>query len=121
MKKILFVEDDKFLVRVLQALFEKEGYTSIFLENGSKVLDTVKSENPDLIVMDLIMPGKDGFETINELKADIQTKDKPIIVLSVLESNADIEKVTNLGIVKYLSKSKYSFKQMVSEISSLLH
>ncbi len=120
MKKILFVEDDKFLVRVLGSMFQKEGYETIFLENGSDALQIAKSDKPDLIVMDLIMPEKDGFTTISDLKSDAETKNIPIVVLSVLETPSDIEKVSGYGVVKYLAKSKYSFRQMVDEITLLL-
>jgi CheY-like chemotaxis protein len=112
MKKILLVEDDVFLVKVYKSLLEKEGYSVIVLTDGVEVIDTVRKERPDLVILDLIMPGKDGFDVLGDLKGDSKTKNIPVYVLTVLRTKEDIKKVKNLGADEYIVKSDSTFKDV---------
>lgn len=120
MKKILLVEDDKLFVRIYKNIIKKEGYQTTFLENGEGAVDQAKDTKPDLIMLDLVMPKKDGFDTLQDLKSDPETKDIPVFVLSALESEADVNKIKNLGTNKFIFKSSNSLKVVVNEIREFL-
>jgi CheY-like chemotaxis protein len=120
MKKILLVEDDKLFVRIYKNSLKKAGFETTFLENGEKAVPEAKKVKPDLIMLDLVMPKKDGFETLADLKADPVTKNIPVFVLSALESEADVEKIRNLGAKKYIFKSTNSLKVVIDEVKSFL-
>ena len=120
MKKILLVEDDQFLVRVYKLKLEKQGYEVIYLEDGREVLQTVRVEKPDLVVLDLILPKKDGVEVLKELKGNTETKDVPVLVLSQLGMPEDIEKSKEAGAIDHLVKSQNSFAEVVTEVKRIL-
>jgi DNA-binding response OmpR family regulator len=120
MKKILLIEDDKLFVRIYKNSLQKAGYEIIFLENGENAVEETKTFKPDLIMLDLVMPKKDGFETLADLKQDPNTKDTPVFVLSALESEADVAKIKNLGAKKYIFKSSNSLKTVLKEVNSFL-
>lgn len=119
-KKILLVEDDPFLVRVYKLKLEKEGFEAKFLGNGVEAQAQAKEWQPNLMVLDLVMPEKDGFEVLKEMKADASTKEIPILVLSALQTESDVEQGKKLGADKYLTKANYTFEQVISEIKALL-
>lgn len=119
-KKIFLVEDDPFLVRVYKLKLEKEGFEAKFLGNGVEAQAQAKEWQPNLMVLDLVMPEKDGFEVLKEMKADASTKEIPILVLSALQTESDVEQGKKLGADKYLTKANYTFEQVISEIKALL-
>ncbi|MDH5533771.1 MAG: response regulator [Candidatus Pacebacteria bacterium] len=121
MKKILLIEDDKLFVRIYKNSLKKEGFTVSFLENGEEAVAETKKFKPDLIMLDLVMPKKDGFETLADLKNDPETKDVPVIVLSTLESEADVSKIKSLGANKYIFKSSNSLNIVLKEIKKFLN
>jgi CheY-like chemotaxis protein len=82
-KKILVVDDEEDIVYLLKALFSRNGYSVTGASSGEECLELLESENPDLIFMDIMMPGLDGWETARKIKTDPQTKNIPIIMLSV--------------------------------------
>ena len=118
-KKILILEDDAFLVKVMQKKFEKEGHEVTILLDGVKAVETAQLLKPDIILADLIMPEKDGFTAIGELKADPTTKKIPIIITSNLSSDEDVKKGKELGASKYFIKSNVSLNKIIEYIGSL--
>lgn len=120
MSRILLIEDDPFLIRVYSALLEKKGYNTSILENGSEAVDRAKIYKPDLILLDLIMPVTDGYETLKNLKGEKHTKDIPVFVLSVIESDEEIEKVKKLGAESFIKKAGATFNQVVDSIEKHL-
>jgi DNA-binding response OmpR family regulator len=120
MKKILLIEDDKLFVRIYRNQLTKAGYEVKFLENGINAVKTAKEFKPDLIMLDIVMPVKDGFDSLEELKADSMTSEIPVFILSALESETDIKKVRELRAKKYIFKSSNSLKNVVSEINKFL-
>jgi len=121
MKKILLIEDDKLFVRIYKNSLNKEGYETSFLENGVNAIEEAKKIKPDLIMLDLVMPVKDGFETLADLKNSPDTKEIPVFVLSALESEADVTKIKALGAKKYIFKSSNSLKVVLNEINAFLN
>ena len=106
-KKILFVEDESALQKALSEILAEEGYQAIQALDGEDGLRLAKSELPELILLDLILPKKDGFSVLEELKKDSATKDIPVLILSNLDRAEDIERATSLGAKSYLVKTDY--------------
>ena len=119
-KKILFVEDEAALQKTFSDILKQEGYEISGALDGEKGLELAKSENPDLILLDLVLPKMHGFEVLKALKKDENTKDIPIIVLTNLESMGDVEKALELGATTYLVKASYSLEEVVQKIKKAL-
>jgi len=120
MKKILLIEDDKLFVRIYRNQLTKAGYEVKFLENGLNAVKTAREFKPDLVMLDIVMPIKDGFDSLTELKADPTTKEIPVFVLSALESASDVKKVRDLQAKKYIFKSSNSLTNVIAEIKNFL-
>ncbi|MBI2640477.1 MAG: response regulator [Candidatus Sungbacteria bacterium] len=97
MKKILFIEDESALQRAATQILSEEGYQMSSALDGEIGLRLAKEEKPDLILLDLILPKKDGFEVLQELKRDEATKNIPVVILTNLEGSTDVEKALQLG------------------------
>ena len=80
-KKVLLAEDDKFLATAMGDKLTREGFTVLLAANGVETINQAKAEHPDLILLDIIMPQKTGFEVLSELRLDPTTRDIPVIVL----------------------------------------
>jgi len=120
METILFVEDEPTLQKLVGRFLEKEGYQVISALNGETGLKLSKKMKPDLILLDLILPKKDGFEVLEELKKDEETKDIPVIILTNLEGSGDVEKALSLGATTYLVKANYELAEVVRKIKETL-
>src|SRR5437867_1207790 len=105
MKKILVVDDDKFLGNAYRAKLTKAGYEIQLAKDGEEALDALKTFMPDLIILDLVMPVKDGFTTLEELKKNDQYKTIPVIVASNLGQKEDFDRAMKLGAVDFIIKS----------------
>jgi len=116
MKKILFVEDEISLQKAIRELLTQEGYEVLTASDGDEGLIKAERENPDLILLDLILPKKDGFEVLKELKADEKMKDIPVIVLTNLEGVGDVEKALTLGAKTYLVKANYELDDVLKMV-----
>ncbi len=119
-KKILLAEDDKFLSLAMGDKLTREGFTVLLAGNGVETINQVKAEHPDLILLDIIMPQKTGFEVLSELRLDPTTRDIPVIVLSNLGQEADIKKARELGAKDYLVKADVEMKTVVARIKEEL-
>lgn len=119
-KKILFIEDESTLQKTFGDILSKEGYEMISALDGEIGLNLAKVKKPDLILLDLILPRKNGFEVLGELKKDEKTKDIPVIVLTNLEDIKDIDKVLQLGATTYLVKAQYSLEEILEKIKEAL-
>lgn len=116
MKKILVIEDDQFYSSIFQRKLTKEGFEVHTAADGEQGIAQAKEIKPDLILLDMIMPVKDGFETLKELKADQNLKDINVIVLSNLGQENDIASTKTLGAVDYIVKANMSVQEMVEKI-----
>lgn len=119
-KKILFIEDESALQRAASEVLTEKGYTVLSALDGELGLKTAKTETPDIILLDLILPKKDGFEVLKELKADPATQAIPVIILSNLAESADVERALTLGARTYLVKTNYRLEEVVEKIDSVL-
>lgn len=114
--KILVVEDDRFLSKVYYTKLTKDGFDVILAVEGDEAIRKVKEEKPDVILLDLILPGKNGFEVLEEIKADDEYSDIPVVIMSNLGQEKDIERGRKLGAVDYLVKTNYSINDVISKI-----
>jgi two-component system alkaline phosphatase synthesis response regulator PhoP/two-component system response regulator VicR len=103
-KKILAVDDERHIVRLVQVNLERAGYEVITAFDGVEALKKVHDEKPDLIVLDVMMPQMDGFETLKNLKANPATRDVPVIMLTAKAQDADVFRGWQSGVDCYLTK-----------------
>ena len=119
MKKILFIEDESALQKTFGDLFSQSEYTMISALNGVAGIRLAETENPDLILLDLILPKMHGLEVLKKLKSDPKTKHIPIIILTNLEEMDRIEKALSLGATTYLIKADYSLEEVLNKIKKI--
>ena len=103
-KKILAVDDEKHIVRLVQVNLERAGYTVVTANDGKEALQKVAEENPDLVVLDVMMPYMDGFEVLQNLRRSPATRDIPVIMLTAKAQDADVFKGWQSGVDCYLTK-----------------
>lgn len=115
-KIILFVEDEAALQGVFGDAFTQEGFKIISALDGETGLQLAKTQHPDLILLDLILPKKDGFAVLEALKSDPETASIPVIVLTNLESSADVERAISMGAMSYLVKANYKLDEVVAKV-----
>ncbi len=115
-KKILLIEDDNFLVEMYKIKFEKEGYKVATALNGDEGINQARKEKPDLILLDLVLPEKDGYEVLEVLKKDEQTKAIPVIILSNLGQNGEVKKGKEKGAEDYLIKANFTPRQLMDKV-----
>lgn len=119
-KKILFVEDEEALQRALGDVLSQKDYEVLGARDGEAGIDMAKKQSPDLILLDLVLPKKNGFEVLQALKGDLTTKDIPIIILTNLEGSKDVENALTHGATTYLVKANYSVHDIVAKIEKIL-
>jgi DNA-binding response OmpR family regulator len=120
MKKILFVEDEAVMQKALGEFLQANGYEVISALDGEVGLSLAKSQAPDLILLDIILPKKDGFEVFKELKADEKTEAIPVVVLTNLSQMNDVSKMLELGGTKYFVKSEQSLQDILAIVKDSL-
>ncbi len=119
-KKVLVVEDDSNLRQALVEFLETDNFSVVSATDGENAITLTKDNMPDIVLLDIILPKKDGFDVIRELKSDEKTKDIPIVLLTNLGSLSDIEKALELGATTYLVKGDYQLKEVVDKIKEIL-
>lgn len=120
MKKILFVEDEDSLQKTLTVALKEGGYAVENAYDGEKGLEMARASKPDLIILDIILPKRDGFSVLEELKQDGSTKNIPVIVLTNLESVESVGKMVELGATTYLVKANYDLMDIVNKANEIL-
>ena len=119
-RKILIIEDDKFIREFMVRKLVNDGYEAIEATNGEEGVRTAKAEKPDLILLDLILPGIDGFESLTRIRKDQEIANIPVIILSNLGQKEDIEKGLKLGATDYLIKAHFAPGEIAEKIASIL-
>jgi two-component system alkaline phosphatase synthesis response regulator PhoP/two-component system response regulator VicR len=118
-KKVLVVDDQPHIVRLIQVNLEKEGFEVTTAGDGVEGLSKVREVQPDLVILDVIMPRKDGFQVLREIKMDEQFAEIPVIMLTVKTHNADIVEGLKEGAELYLPKPFHP-KELVSLVKRVL-
>jgi DNA-binding response OmpR family regulator len=120
MRKILIADDEHKIVMTLEYTFRKSGYEVFIARDGTEVLELLKEEIPDVILLDIMMPHVDGYTTIQEIKKQEKLNNCKIIFLSAKTNPADIEKGLNLGADAYITKP-YSIKKLIQQVDELIN
>ncbi|HVQ75481.1 MAG TPA: response regulator [Candidatus Binatia bacterium] len=118
--RILLAEDDRFLRKAAEASLRRSGYVVVAAADGEEALRLARSEAPDLILLDLIMPKLQGFEVLKALKADAATAGIPVIVLSNLSQDRDVQQAMEGGAASYVVKANLSLKELVKKVQETL-
>jgi len=119
-KTILIIEDDKFLRELIGQKLVREGYDISEAIDGEEGIKKIKTEKPDLILLDLILPGIDGFEVLSRMKADEKLAKIPVIILSNLGQREEIERGLKLGANDYMIKAHFTPREIIDKIKSVL-
>jgi len=119
-KKIMIIEDDRFLSSLMKARLEKDGFATLQAFDGEEAVQMLKRETPNLIILDLIMPKVTGFEVLQTVSISPQLHDVPVVILSNLAQDSDIEKARELGAKEYFVKVKVSIDDLVGRIKMLV-
>ncbi len=119
-KRILLIEDDPFLSSLLKNRFTKEGFDIQLAQTGDEGSKLLKEEVFDLVLLDLILPGKSGFEVMEELNKDPNIPKIPILIISNLGQESDKERGEELGAIGYLVKARTSIDSLISKVKEFL-
>jgi len=119
-KTILIIEDDKFLRELIAKKLIKEGYEISEAVDGEEGMKKVKEEKPDLVLLDLILPGIDGFEVLSRMREESALASIPVIILSNLGQREDVEKGLRMGAVDYLIKAHFTPGEIIDKIKAAL-
>ncbi len=119
-QKILIIEDDKFLRDLIQQKLTKEGFLTSIAADGEEGIKVAGQEAPHLILLDLILPGVDGFEVLKRLKADAKTKSIPVIVLSNLGQKEDMDRTLKDGAEDFMVKAHFTPSEIIAKVRETL-
>ena len=103
-KKILVVDDEKHIVRLVEVNLRRAGYDVLKAYDGKEALEVVKNDQPDMVILDVMMPQMDGFEVLKHLRANPETTELPVIMLTAKAQDADVFKGWQSGVDSYLTK-----------------
>ena len=120
MKKILFIEDEAVMQKAVSEFLGAKGYEVISALDGELGINMAKNYSPDLILLDIVLPKKSGFDVLRDLKSDEKTKSVPVIVLTNLSQMDDVSKMMDMGITTYLVKSDQSLQDILRVIDQTL-
>jgi len=118
--KILMIEDNVYLLKIYRNKLTRAGFEFIEATNGEEGLNKVISEKPDLVLLDIILPRKSGFDILIEMKKKKATKNIPVVVLSILGQESDVKRGLALGAQDYLVKTNTSLSGVVKKIKEWL-
>lgn len=119
-KKIVLADDEQFIAIAYNDGLVRAGYTVFVAHDGDEALKLVKAEKPDIVLLDLIMPKKDGFTVLREMKSDPDMAKTPVLILSNLSQATDAQEARSLGANDFLVKSDVSLQELIERISKLL-
>lgn len=118
--KILLVEDEPGQAMAISAALNNAGYETAVAEDGKEGLKKAKTESPDLILLDIVLPKMDGVAVLKELKKNSQTKDIPVIILTNLATGESMREAMEAGSTDYLVKTDYALEELVGKIGQVL-
>ncbi len=120
MTTLLIIEDDPLVLRMYQQAFEFNKHKAYIANNGEEGLQKAKTEEPDVILLDIMMPNLNGLQVLKELKHDPSTKKIPVVMLTNLGRDADIQTALSLGAVKYITKVDTTPKEVVKQVEQII-
>lgn len=120
MAKVLVVEDDRFLGSAYKAKLSKSGFDVQLATDGNEALEVLQTFVPDLILLDLVMPNRDGFSTLQAIRENKDLPQMPVIVASNLGQKEDFDKAMSLGATDFVIKSDVSLDELIAKIQKHL-
>lgn len=118
--EILIIEDERFIINPLEITFKKNKWHLSVAANGEDGLVLAKKSKPDLILLDLVLPKMNGYEVLEILKSDPETKDIPVLIISNLARESEIKKGLAGGAIDYIVKANFSMKALLEKIEKYL-
>jgi len=115
-KKILIIEDEEIISNLLAKKLSQVGYEVKTAFNGQEGLEILEQEKPDLVLIDIVMPKKDGFETISEVKGDPTLKDIPIIIISNSGQPVELDKAKEMGVNDWFIKTDFDPQEVIQKV-----
>ncbi|MFA5746541.1 MAG: response regulator [Candidatus Paceibacterota bacterium] len=119
-QKVLLAEDDPFLIDIYTTKLANSGFDMAVAKTGDEVLSGLRERMPDILLLDIVLPGMSGWEVLSEIRKDPKFNDLKIIILSNLGQKNEVEKGLEMGAVGYLVKAHYTPTQIVEEIRKIL-
>lgn len=119
-KKLLVIEDDAVLQRSLVEFLETDGFDVLAAADGETGESMAFSEMPNLILLDIVLPKKDGYAVLQAVKRNEKTKNIPVVLLTNLGSVSDVEKALELGATTYLVKADYRLEEISAKVKEIL-
>lgn len=119
-RTILLVEDDTFLAGMYVTKLELEGFRVVLASDGEQAVVLAKKEIPQLMLLDIVLPKKSGFDVLREVQADPTTKGVPVILLTNLGQKEDVKKGLQLGATDYLIKAHFMPSEVVAKVKRLV-
>jgi len=119
-KKIMIVEDDSFVMDIYQTKLAQSGFETIEAGNGLEAVKILEKEKPDLILLDILMPYMDGMEVLKKIKKEEKFKDTPVILLTNLSQQEEVNRGLELWAKDYLIKSHFTPSEVLDKINSYL-
>ena len=110
--RVLLIEDDQFLRKACEVSLKKRGFTVLTAVDGEAGLQKARTESPDIILMDMLMPKMSGIETLEVLKKDEKMRNIPVVILSNSSIEADVQRAKALGAIGYLVKASLSLQEL---------
>ena len=118
--KVLIVEDEEALRKVLQEKMQNSGFETFAAKDGEEGWELAKSKNPDIVLLDLVLPKKSGFEVLSMIKQDPELKDIPVFILSNLAEDESLKKALQIGAEDYFIKSQHPINEIVEKVEDRL-
>lgn len=120
MAKILIIDDDPFILDIYALKFKERGFEVDFAQNGKDGLKKATEQKPEVILLDVVMPGMDGFEVLRELKKDQNTRSIKVVVLTNIGQKEEVERGKALGADDYIIKAHFAPSEVVEKVNSVL-
>lgn len=119
-RTILLVEDERLLRKAAENALRQRGFRVLTAANGDEALRTAAAEIPDLVLLDLVMPGLPGYQVLRALKNNDATAAIPVVILTNLGRDADVQRALDAGAIAYAIKSNLALKELVALIRRVL-
>jgi CheY-like chemotaxis protein len=119
-RRVLLVEDDRFLRRACEKSLRQQGYTVLTAADGEEALRAIQAGQPDLILLDILMPKVTGIEVLRALKSDEKTRAIPVVILTNSSKETDVREIETLGAAGYLVKANLSLEELGHQVKQLL-
>lgn len=119
-RTILVAEDDRFLRRAAELALKQRGFSVLLAEDGCQALELIRQSQPDLVLLDVLMPRMTGIEVLRALRADDSTRRVPVLILSNSSKELDVHTANDLGVEGYWIKANLSLKELGDRVTAIL-